>query len=146
MQADSGTITLEQLDAGSGSLAVIATAGSIIDLADVGAVDLIGAGLIMRAGAEIGSATNPLETTVSHLSASAPAATEGVFITETDAVVVDTVTVSVSRVNTTGTLEASAVETTQSDLEVAGGGALALTAGGNVQEQTDGPPWGNAFR
>ncbi len=119
----------------TGKVALIA-GGSITDGdADV---DVTAAGLLVQAGAAggVGTSTDALETTVATFSAAAGSG--GLFVLETNALLVDTVSVTVNRLSSTGT---NATEvSSQSDLRTsAGNGAIVLrtTAGSLTLGNTD---------
>jgi hypothetical protein len=109
LRATSGDITIETLSAGTSNVSVTATAGNVIDGDTAGdtEVDVTAAGLQLAAGSSfgIGSGSNHLETTVSNLTAAAGSG--GVFVTETDAVTVTSLTVNVQRVGSEGSSSAT---------------------------------------
>ena len=131
LQAGSGNITLETLTAGTGSVRVVATAGSIVDQdSDANgatADDITASGALLMAGGAIGSGGNHLELAVATLSANAGAG--GLFITERNGLTVDTLAVQVQRVaaNAVATVTATAG---QDDLKTGAGGALVLVSTG----------------
>jgi hypothetical protein len=89
VQALGGDVTIGEIDAGQGSVALLAS-GSVLDLvADTSAVDVSAASLVVTAGAAIGASGNHLETSVDTLSATS--ATGGSFFTETDGVIVQVI-------------------------------------------------------
>ena len=94
-----GTVTLESLNAGTAGVQV--GAQSIVDGDGAGdtEVDIVAGGAALFAGAGIGAAGAALETTVDTLKASAGG---GVFMTESDAVAIDTVSVSYQQVDASG--------------------------------------------
>ena len=132
-EAVTGDVTLGTITAGSGNVAVIATAGSIKDLDDAGAVDIIATDLILIAGTDIGIGTNHIETRVAILSAKT-SGTNGMFVTEWDRVSINDVTVSVNRIDSDGATPASTTDQTLSDLtsSVADESRLILSAGGDI--------------
>ena len=130
-EAATGDVTLGTITAGSGTVAVIATAGSIRDLADAGAVDVIAAKLTMSAGTDIGAGDNHIETTVATLSALAGGA-NGLFVTETDGVDVAEVAVNVYRIDSDGAVPANTTDYTLSDLSETGEGWIVLVAGVDI--------------
>ncbi|WP_181161559.1 hypothetical protein, partial [Maribrevibacterium harenarium] len=96
--ATTNGIALRTITAGTGHVALITgTAGSIVDAANTADANITANGLIMTAGTGIGSGTNHIDTTVTTLTATAGAG--GVFVTESDTLVVDTLNFNVSRVN-----------------------------------------------
>jgi len=135
-EATAGDITLGELNAGTGNVALTATAGSILDLTtDTSAVDITASGLRLWAGTGIGvlgASSNAIETTVTTLSARA--AGGGINILESDGVMVDDVAaVTVQRVGSDAVLT-SATDAKQSDLATtSGGGNIVLrTSDGNI--------------
>ncbi len=118
--------TIELIDAGAGSIAVIA-GGSIVDQDGAGDsdLDLIGGAVQLSAGSAIGSAASSLETQIATLSANAGAG--GVYVSETDGLLIDSVAVQVARVDTAGvaTLTTNA---TQANLTASGSGNIAVSA------------------
>jgi len=122
-----GNAVIETVDAASGDVRITA-GGSILDQ-DAGAdteVDIVGNRLLLNAGGAIGTGANALETTVATMSASAGSG--GVFIAETDGLVVDTVAVQVNRVDAVGAAAASAYAA-QSNLSATGAGHVVVSAG-----------------
>ena len=134
LNAATGDVTIETITAGTGSVAITAQAGSIIDRDTAGDafVDISANGLILKASAAtkgIGASGNNLEVSVSTLSLSAGAG--GGFITEGSDVTIDTLTVAVNRVASNATLSTPALSTvTQEDLSITGAGNLVLVTGG----------------
>ncbi|MFA7061982.1 MAG: LEPR-XLL domain-containing protein, partial [Pedobacter sp.] len=143
-EATAGDITLGELNAGTAWAAVIATVGSILDLAtDSSAVDVTANNLILFAGTAIGESTNHLETKV--VSISAKSVSGSTFITESDSVTVTNLSVTVNRFNSDGTTTTTTAYT-QEDLVSAadlvfvttngfitvGGGATSPTTGINA--------------
>ena len=118
-----GDVTIGELQAGSGTVAVMAS-GSILDLAsDTGSVDITASSLLLSAGSSIGASANHLETTVGTLST---ASTSGsTFITESDSVMVTTVSVTVERVQPDDSLVTTNADT-----------LFDLTSGGDLVLQT----------
>ncbi|MFO0447295.1 MAG: beta strand repeat-containing protein, partial [Pseudomonadota bacterium] len=127
LRAAAGDITIETLAAGTANVSVTASAGNVIDgdTADDTEVDITAAGLLLTAGSSsgIGSGSNHLETTVSNLTA--VAGSGGVFVTETDAVTVTSLTVNAQRVDAEG----SSSLTTNS---TQGGLSSAATTNGHI--------------
>ena len=123
-------ITLSELTAGTGSVAIIA-AGSISDLPGDSAVDIAASGLILSAGGAIASAVNPLETTVVTLTAHAGSGS--LYLTETNAIVLSTVSLTVNHVDDTGVTSVTN-PTVQAGL--ASGGGLVLLSGGSITTAT----------
>jgi len=149
LNAGTGSVTLETINAGSGNVAV--TAGAhILDGYATAAADITAAGLILKAAGGIGhdgSTLNALETSVTTLSLSA--GSFGAFISEADGLTVDTVTVSAQRVGVDATVPASASGTalvTQADLSSAGHLVLQSTAGNIVLNQGGGSTDDTAVR
>ncbi len=129
-QADTGDITLGTLNAGTGDIALIATLGSILDLADAGAVDVVARQLLVVAGGNIGSGDNHVETAVDVLAARA-SGTAGLFLTETDTLLVDNVAVEINRVAADTTT--APVASSLSDLVTTNNGSIVLrTLNGNI--------------
>ncbi|WP_324726004.1 hypothetical protein [Actomonas aquatica] len=108
-----------------------ATTGSITDAGDVsGGEDVIAAGLRLVAGLGIGGATTHLETAVDTLTARATSG--GIYLTETDSLVIDDVAVSIEQVGTDATT-ATVNDVAQSDvITTAGNGAIVLSTGGDL--------------
>ena len=123
-----GDVTVETINAGTGSVAITAQSGSIVDR-NTTAVDIIANGLILKASGAIGASGNNLETNVNTLSLSAGAG--GAYITESTGLTVDTVTVAVNRVASDATVSTPTISTvTQEDLSATGAGNLVLVTGG----------------
>jgi len=114
-------VSLELLTAGTGNARVVAASGDIAD-GDTD-VDITAAGLILQAGSGVAASNDPLETTVTTLTAQAAA--DGIFLTESNGATVDTVTVQVNRVDTTATATQTA-NAAQEDLATTAGGHIAL--------------------
>ena len=101
-----GNVTLERIDAGSAGVRIV---GNRVDDGDAigdSEVDIVAGQLAISAGDRIGLAANALETTVG--TASLRAGAGHVFVTESDALVLDTVTVGVNRVGVDGAAAAQA--------------------------------------
>jgi hypothetical protein len=79
----------------TGNVSLTATAGSISDLDVNAAVDIVATGLRLVAGLGIGTTTNHVETTVTTLTARATSG--GIYLDETNALIVDDVTVPPSK-------------------------------------------------
>ncbi len=126
LQAQGGDLTLGEIQAGAGAVALRAS-GSVVDLeTDSSAVDVTAGALLLNAGTAIGSGANHLETTVGTLSARSAAG--GMYVSERDALVLDAVSVAVQRVGSSGASSALAAES-QSDV-------VALGASGHIVLQT----------
>ena len=82
----------------------------------------------MTAGIGIGAGANAIDVEVVNLSALATSG--GIFIGETNAVTVDTVTTSVNRVSADATT--ASVDDTQEDLTTSDDGAIVLDAGTSI--------------
>jgi hypothetical protein len=132
------TATVTGLSSATGSLSVIAVAGSILDGGD-SAPDLSGAAARLVAGTGIGSSGNGLETilgTVSALTGS------GIIrIQNAGSITVGAVAVSVSQVQAAGNVTVVS-DAAQSDL-VNNGGSIVLATGAGSITVTDGN--GNGF-
>jgi hypothetical protein len=140
LYAGTGNISIETITAGTGSVSVTAAAGSIADQDDAGddgtAPDITANGLILKAGNAIGLGTNHIEATVTKLTANA--GNGGLFVTAKErvtsgtvdrGVTVESVTVSVNRVDSEANVPTTAIGTatvTQEDLSVTVGGHLVL--------------------
>jgi hypothetical protein len=120
---------IETLASGSAHTSVSAR-GSIVDADGAGdsEVDITGSGLRLQAGGAIGAEGNAIETTV--LTLSGQAGTGGMFVTETNGLSVDTVTVRVNRVDAAGNATLNTLA--QADLAAADGGIALATTGGNL--------------
>ena len=133
-KSTAGNITLAELDAGAGKAAIIATAGTILDLTtDSSTYDIMASDLILTAGTAIGATDNHLETTVTTLSAKT--LNGGIFIDEATGVVVDTVTLTVNRVDSTGSAAATTPVETQEDISATGGAVVLQTTEGALTVQ-----------
>ncbi len=110
-------------------MAVIATAGNILDLADSSAVDITASDLMLLAGTAIASSGNALETSVANLATWSK--NGGTFINETDSITVRDLSVTVNRVGTDGTAVATAADS-QQDVVVAGGNLVLATTNGFI--------------
>lgn len=94
-----GNVVVEKIDAGGGGVRI---AGNRVDDGDAtndSEVDIIAGSLAITAGERIGLSANALETSVGTASLRA---TSNVFVTETDALTLDTVSVAVNHVGTGG--------------------------------------------
>ena len=114
----------------SGSVALFATAGSILDAGDTYR-DVIAGGLLLNAGAGIGTNTNPLDISVTTVSARA--ANGGIFLSESNDLTVGDVSATVARV-AQSSLTVSTPIAAQSDLRtLAGNGSIIVQlAAGNL--------------
>ncbi|WP_139216005.1 hypothetical protein [Marinobacter sp. DSM 26671] len=121
----------------AGKVALVA-GGSIIDAhvsegdQSSGTVNIVAAGLLMNAGAGVGSETNRIETNV--FTVSAHAETEGMYLYDTTSVTVGQVSVTSQRVQEDASLAnavsdlSGPVVDEQSDLQTMAGGDLVLGA------------------
>ena len=111
----------------STDVSVIATTGSILDNGDA-APEISAAGARLVAGTGIGLSTNALDTAVDTLTARAGAG--GVFVLEADALAIDDVDVTITRVAADAGISA-VTDATQSDVvtTAAGGIVIETTAG-----------------
>ncbi|MBV5304481.1 MAG: hypothetical protein JZU70_09835, partial [Chlorobium sp.] len=123
-----GDVTIGELQAGSGTVAVMVS-GSIFDLAsDTSSVDITASALLLSAGSSIGESANHLETTVGTLSTASASGSS--FITESDSVTVTTVSVTVERVQPDDSLVTTNADTLS---DLTSGGALVLqTLNGSI--------------
>ena len=126
-EASTGNVILGELKAGTAKVAVIATAGSIID--GDSAVDIIAAEVRMTAGFGIGNASDPLELTVNTISAFAGPG--GMALASTGAVTVGSVDIIARRVIANGGDEL-VYDVIQSGLHTDNAGFIVLHAGGTV--------------
>jgi hypothetical protein len=140
-QATAGNITLAEISTGSsasGQVAILATIGSILDIVGDTAVDITAADLILMAGTSIGQSANRLETSVANLSSWSKAG--GTYLSESDALTVTALSLTVNRVGLTGTDDTTSADT-QQDLTTVGADShlyLVTTAGGiTVNAGTD---------
>lgn len=123
-----GTVTLESLQAGTANVAVLATAGDLLDgdAAGDADADITAGALRLSAGAGVGSAANALETSVGTLSLSAAAG--GGFLVETSGLHITSVSADINRVVSDGST--SVVSSgAQDDLRSSGALTLTLLAG-----------------
>ncbi|WP_423274897.1 beta strand repeat-containing protein, partial [Arcobacter sp. YIC-464] len=90
-------VTIETIDAKTSSVSITA-GGNLIDTDEQ--VDIIASSLLLDITGAVGSVNNHLETNIDTLSAKAG---NGLFITETNTVSIDSVTVNVNSVNNDGT-------------------------------------------
>ncbi|MCC2959755.1 LEPR-XLL domain-containing protein [Massilia sp. IC2-278] len=123
-----GTVVVGLLDAGSGAVAINA-GGYILDADAYGDnhVDIVAGALQMRAGAAIAASANALETRVGTLSAESNLG--WIYLQESDAVEIGSVSVQVNRVDAAGAATATTVAS-QSGMAVTRAGNLVLAAGG----------------
>jgi hypothetical protein len=136
LNAASGSVTLETLNAGTGNVAITA-GGSITDGYTTAVEDITAAGLILKAGNSVGSSSNPLETAITKLAAITAA--DGIYLSELDAVSVNTVSVGVQRVNGQAGLSEQTVDL--SDLTTTGGnGNIELISQSGSITLEDGTP------
>ncbi|MDZ4122889.1 MAG: hypothetical protein U1E02_01745, partial [Hydrogenophaga sp.] len=132
VQAINGDVTVGEIAAGTATVAVLAS-GSVLDLGDSGAVDITAGSLILSAGVAIGSNANALETSVGNLSAKST--NGGTWLAESDAVTVTNLSLSVNRVDSSGSDNTNGTAIDQEDLVsgaelvVVSGGALTVQAG-----------------
>ncbi|MCB5163092.1 beta strand repeat-containing protein, partial [Marinomonas algarum] len=129
LEAKSGNITTEIVNVGTGSLNLIAGT----DILDIDNSSLMTAdGLMMTAGSGIGISTNVFNTAVGTLAASAAA--DGIFVTETNGLIIGDVTTTVSRVASDATDSNTATSDTQEDLVTTDNGGLVITVtAGNLK-------------
>ena len=125
------TVTLETLSAGTGNISVTATVGSIVDGDADGdtEADILATGLLLKAGTGIGTSVNALETTVTTLTASA--GNGGFFVTETNDLTINILTIQANRIAVTGT-EAVTAYAAQEDLSVTNGNLVLMTLNGFI--------------
>ncbi|ANT65946.1 calcium-binding protein [Prosthecochloris sp. CIB 2401] len=127
-EATAGDVTLGELDAGTGDVAVIA-GGSIEDLAeDTSTVDITSNDLQLTAGGDIGTSDNHIETRVDNLSGSSVSGST--FVTESDAVTVKEMTLTVERVGSDGDVQTTTADE-QEDL-TSGGDLVLETVDGSI--------------
>ena len=113
-------VSLGGLVSTTDNLSVTANAGSIIDFDNDGSVDLQSNGLWLKAANGIGSAFNAIETTVAIVTASA--GNGGIYLQETDSLVVGGGSVAVQRVSINGnTFQEPSVPEVQYGLVTTGG-------------------------
>ncbi|WP_305727048.1 hypothetical protein [Hydrogenophaga sp.] len=135
VQAINGDVTVGEIAAGTATVAVLAS-GSVFDLGDSGAVDITAGSLILSAGVAIGSNANALETSVGNLSAKST--NGGTWLAESDAVTVTNLSLSVNRVDSSGSDNTNGTAIDQEDLVsgaelvVVSGGALTVNGGTNA--------------
>jgi hypothetical protein len=123
-----GGVTLGIITAGTGNVAITAQAGSIVDGSTDGA-DITAVGLILKAGQSVGSASNPLETTVDTLAVTTSAG--DIYLSEFDAVSVTSVRVDTQRVDQLGGVNLQGLHL--SDVTSTGAnGSIELVAGGSI--------------
>ncbi|MBU3995898.1 MAG: hypothetical protein KKF42_09050, partial [Actinobacteria bacterium] len=131
-------ITIETVLAGTGNVR-ISTGAALIDGDADGdsGVDIFAAGLqivVSNSTGALGTSANHIETSVGTLSALSGSG--GIYITETDAVAVDAVSVTVQRVDNASAVAAQS--NTQSDLTTVNGGNIVLVAKGGTLTLNDG--------
>ncbi|NDB18818.1 MAG: hypothetical protein EB027_06110, partial [Actinobacteria bacterium] len=129
-------VTLGDVQLSVGTVSVVSDGGSILDADPLASTndsdqDITAALVRLNAGVAIAQSVNHLETTAGTLSASAAAG--GIWVLEADALVVDTVSATVNRVLSDGTVTNSTVaDAAQSDVRTLGvNGSIVLrtTAG-----------------
>ncbi|KPA17823.1 parallel beta-helix repeat-containing protein, partial [Candidatus Magnetomorum sp. HK-1] len=132
LDSNTGNITLEFLDAGIGDARIISKAGDIIDLgiAEDNEVDIQSSGLILSADSGIGSGNNHIEISVNTLTAKA--GSDGIFITETNAITIDSQTININRVDATAK-DSATHNASQTDLTTVLNGNIVLVAGGTIE-------------
>ena len=114
----------------TGNVSLTATAGSISDLDTNAAVDIVATGLRLVAGLGLGTTTNHLETTVTTLTARATSG--GIYLDETNALIVDDVTVTIQKVGVDAGVTPT-TDVTQSDVRTtSGNGSIVLVTGGDL--------------
>ena len=124
-----GTVTLEQVSAGSGDVRIAGAAIVDGDAAGDTEADVLAAGALLKATGAIGAAGAQLETTVSTLTAQGGG---GVWLLESDGVTVAPLQVNVQRVAASGATAA----TTHAAQEDLGGTSVLLTSStGNLVVQ-----------
>jgi len=128
-EATNGSITLGGLNAGTAQVSLV-SGGSILDGGDAN-VDIIATDLRIFAGGGAGTRANYLETTVTTVSAHTVSG--GLFLTESSDVVIGAVAaVTVNRVKSDGSSNASTiVDAAQSDL-TSGGDIIVQTTNGTI--------------
>ena len=128
LEAVSGDITIGEIVAGSGKVAVIATAGSILDLAgDTSTYDISAADLLLTAATAIGSASDAFETAVTNISTWSK--NGGTFIAEADSITVKDISLTVNRVGTSG-VDALTTADSQQGMVITGGNLVFTTSNG----------------
>jgi len=116
-EAANGNITVSEMDAGAGAVAVLAQRGSILDIqADSAGVDIVASDVLLNAGDGIASSANALEVSANRLSTLSKIS--GTFITAFGSVTVDAVSVTGRRVELAGTSRSLSTQT-QEDMRSA---------------------------
>jgi hypothetical protein len=124
-----GSVVLETLASGSAHVGIAAGTDIVDgDAAGDSEIDITASSLRMQAARSIGGAANAIETTV--LTLSAQAGNGGVFVTESNGLTVDTVTVRVNRVDATAT--ANTLTLAQANLGALDAGIVLTTTSGNL--------------
>ncbi|MBV5341891.1 MAG: S-layer family protein, partial [Deltaproteobacteria bacterium] len=117
-------ITIAELNAGSGTIAIIAGT-SINDISGDTQTDITANGLILTAGNAIGTGVNHLETNITKLSGTSGSG--GTFITQSGPLTIDAITLTTNRVGITAAT--TGIETASSDLSSSGSIILQTTNG-----------------
>ncbi|MFZ4860082.1 MAG: beta strand repeat-containing protein, partial [Desulfuromonadaceae bacterium] len=133
MVTATGDITIGKTIGTTGDVSLTATAGSIVD-GDAdgisGTVDILATGLRLSAGTGIGGGTNHIETTVTILSGHAGSG--GLYLYESDGLIVGDTVVNVEKVTSDNSLTATS-DGLQSDIIASGSGNIVIrTATGNI--------------
>jgi hypothetical protein len=124
-----GDITITDIQAQEGNLAIVADTGSIKDATDNEKEDILAHSLLMIAGADI----DHIQTKVSVLSAKAGGAGDLVLTDlNEENLTIDTVTVRTNRVGTNGLIPETTNDISLSDLSITSDGSIALTTSGRL--------------
>ncbi len=125
-------LTVSAVNAGLGSVSLIATAGSISESGSDAGAEVSAAALRLNAAVGVGSASESFDTAVQRISARA--AGGGIWLLEADAVTITDVAVAVRRVSSAATTAVTISDDAQSDLiTTAGNGSILLaTSNGNI--------------
>ena len=128
IRADAGTdVTVASFNAAAGNISILA-GRSILDGGD-SAVDLVATSARLVAGTAAGADGNALETTLGTLAASAGSG--GINISETNALIIDAVTVTVSRI-AANYAPSPVVDAALADLVTTSNGSIKVVTGGNL--------------
>ena len=131
-----GSVAVTGVNAGTGSVTVTATTGSITDGGDT-LTDVTAASVRMSAAIGIGTGLLPVELATATVAAAATSG--GIYLKDNEAVTVGTVAaVGVSQVLAGGTTSSIGDSASTSDLATTGGGAIWLTTTAGSITLTDG--------
>ncbi|UTJ07601.1 beta strand repeat-containing protein [Arcobacter roscoffensis] len=130
-EANTGNVISETINAGTGD--VIINAGDKISNIDNNSL-ITADKLLLNTGNSIGSSSNHINTTINSLSAKADTNDvdttddNDIFVTNTQALIIDSITIDINRVDTSATIDTDTTGTTQEDISTSDNGNIVIKA------------------